>query len=314
MPLLTRKKTILLKQETSVGSDASPTGGANAIQVRELEITPLESDVVERQLIKAHLGNFEQLLANQRALVSFTVELSASGNAGVPPQYGPALEACAMGVTNVGSTSDTYAPISDPSSMKSCTIYVNVDGVNHALTGCRGTFSINCELNEIPTISFEMTGKYNNPADVSTPTCTYQKQADPLLFKNGNTSSFQFYGYAGALQNWSFEMGNEVIYRELVGGTKSIDIVDRKPAGSMTIEAVAMGGSGHNFFADAVGTSTGTNKWIHGTTSGNKIEVSCPTSDIGAPSYTSSDNVEMLELPFVAVPSSGNDELSIKFF
>ena len=39
-----------------------------------------------------------------------------------------------------------------------------------------------------------------------------------------------------------------------------------------------------------------------------------PTSDIGAPSYTSSDNVEMLELPFVAVPSSGNDELSIKFF
>ena len=159
-----------------------------------------------------------------------------------------------------------------------------------------------------------MTGKYNNPADVSTPTCVYQKQAAPLLWKNGNTSSFQFYGYAGALQSWELDMANEVIYRELVGGTKTIDIVDRKPAGSMTIEAVAMGGSGHNFFADAVGTSTGTNKWIHGTTSGNKIEVSCPTSDIGAPSYTSSDNVEMLELPFVAVPSSGNDELSIKFF
>ncbi len=314
MPLLARKKTILLKQESTVGTDASPTGGANAIKVRELEINPLESDTVERELITPYLGNFETLLANQRASVSFVCELSASGTAGTSPQYGPALEACSMAVTTAAGTSNTYAPISDPSSMKSCTIYVNVDGVNHALTGCRGTFSVSAEVNSVPTITFEMTGKYNNPADVTVPTCTFQNQADVLLFKNGNTSSFQFYGYAGSLQYWEFEMNNEVIYRELVGGTKSIDIVDRKPSGSMTIEAVAMGGSGHNFFSDAVGSSTGTNKWTHGVTSGNKIEVSCPTSDIGAPSYTTTDNIEMLELPFVAVPNSGNDELSIKFF
>jgi hypothetical protein len=310
--LLSRKKTILVKNESSYATDPTPTGSANAILVRDLEITPLEADTVERELIKAHLGNFEQLLANQRAIVSFTCELVGSGTAGTPPKFGPAIEACAMSVTNVGGTSDTYAPISAASSMKSVTIYVNVDGVNHAVTGCRGTFSINAELNEIPTISFEFTGKYNNPADVTVPTCTYNNQASPLLWKNGNTSSFQFYGYAGAVQNWSLDLANEVTYRELVGGTKEVLISDRKPAGTMTIEAVTM--AGHNFYSDAVGSSTGTNKWIHGTTGGNKVEVSCPYSDVGSPSYTVSDGIQMLELPFVAAPSSGNDEISIKFF
>ena len=315
MALLSRKKTILLKNESSYATDPTPTGSANAILVRELEITPLEADTVERELIRGYLGNYETLLANQRVSVSFTVELVGSGTAGTAPQFGPALEACAMAVTNAAGTSDTYAPISDPSAMKSVTIYVNVDGVNHAVTGCRGTFTVSAELNEIPTISFEFQGRYNNPANVTAPTCTYQKQADPILWKNGNTSSFQFYGFAGALQSWEMDMANEVIYRELVGGTKEVLITDRKPAGSLSIEAVLVSGSGgHNFFTDATGGSTGTNKWIHGTTAGNKVEISCPTSDIGQPSYADSDGIQMLELPFVAVPNSGNDEVSIKFF
>ena len=87
------------------------------------------------------------------------------------------------------------------------------------------TFFFDLDIDsEDPTITFEFTGKYNNPADVTLPSCTYANQADPLLFKNGNTSSFQFYGYAGALQSWELDMANEVIFRELVGGTKSIDV------------------------------------------------------------------------------------------
>ena len=69
-----------------------------------------------------------------------------------------------------------------------------------------------------------------------------------------------------------------------------------------------------NFFTDATSGNTGTNKLTHGTVAGNKVEISCPTSDVGAPSYTDTDGIQMLELPYVAVPNSGNDEVSIKFF
>ena len=311
MPKLTRKRTILLKTESSYGSDPSPTGSANAVLVRELNIEPIQSDEVESTTIRAYLGNYDVLLANQRVNVTFDVEMAGSGTAGTEPHYSPALKACGLAVTTVSSTSNTYAPVS--TSFSSCTIYVNIDGVNHAVTGCRGTFSINCSVNEIPVISFNMTGKYNAPADVSLPTCTYQKQADPLIFKNDNVSNFEIFGSSMALQNWSFDMNNETVYRELIGttATKEVLITDRKPSGTLSIEAPSL--SSKNFFTIATGSSTGTNKFVHGTTAGNKVEVSCPQSDVTTPTYEDSDGIQLLNLPFTATPNSGNDELSLKY-
>ena len=311
MPKLTRKRTILLKTESSYGSDASPTGSANAVLVRDLNIEPIQSDEVERTTIRAYLGNYDVLLANQRVNVTFDVEMAGSGTAGTEPHYSPALKACGLAVTTVSITSNTYAPVS--SSFSSCTIYVNIDGVNHAITGARGTFSIACNVNEIPVISFNLVGKYNAPADVSLPTCTYQKQADPLIFKNDNVSNFEIFGSSMALQNWNFDMNNETVYRELIGSTatKEVLITDRKPSGTLSIEAPSL--SSKNFFTIATGSATGTNKFLHGTTAGNKVEVSCPQTDITTPSYEDSDGVQLLSLPFTAIPSSGNDELSIKY-
>jgi len=309
VPKLTRKRTLLVKTESSYGTDPTPTGGSNAILVRDLNIEPVQSDEVSRDLIRGYLGNYETLLSNTRVNVSCDVEMVGSGAAGTEPAYAPLLKACGLAVTTVSSTSNTYAPVS--ASFGSVTIYTNIDGVRHKVTGCRGTFSINCELNQIPVISFSMTGIYSAPTDTAAPTCTYNA-TKPLLFKTGNTSAFSIFGYAGALQSWSFDMNNETVVRQLVGGTQEVMITDRKPSGSATVEAVAL--SAHNFFTDATGSSTGTNTFLHGDTAGNKITVSVPQTDLGQPTYEDSDGVQMLNLPFVATPTSaGNNELSIAY-
>ena len=298
-----------MKTESSYGTDPTPTGGSNAILVRELNIEPVQSDEVSRDLIRGYLGNYETLLSNTRVNVSCDVEMVGSGAAGTEPAYAPLLKACGLAVTTVSSTSNTYAPVS--ASFGSVTIYTNIDGVRHKVTGCRGTFSINCELNSIPVISFSMTGIYSAPTDTTAPTCTYNA-TKPLLFKTGNTSAFSIFGYSGALQSWSFDMNNETVVRQLVGGTQEVMITDRKPSGSATVEAVAL--SAHNFFTDATGSSTGTNTFLHGDTPGNKITVSVPQTDLGQPTYEDSDGVQMLSLPFVATPTSaGNNELSIAY-
>ena len=297
-----------MKTESSYGTDPTPSG-SNAILVRDLNIEPVQSDEVSRDLIRGYLGNYETLLSNTRVNVSMGVEMVGSGAAGTEPAYAPLLKACGLAVTTVGSTSNTYAPVS--ASFGSVTIYTNIDGVRHKVTGCRGTFSISCELNQIPVISFSMTGIYSAPTDTSAPTCTYNA-TKPLLFKTGNTSAFSIFGYSGALQSWSFDMNNETVVRQLVGGTQEVMITDRKPSGSATVEAVAL--SAHNFFTDATGSSTGTNTFLHGTTAGNKVTISCPQTDLGQPTYEDSDGVQMLSLPFVATPTSaGNNELSIAY-
>jgi len=310
MPKLHRKRSILAKAESSYGSDPTPTGSANYVQVIDLNIEPVVSDEVSRDLIRPYMGNYEVLLANTRVNVTFDVEMSGSGSAGTAPKYGAILKACGLSETISGGNTVTYAPVTTPSD--SVTLFVNYDGVRHKVTGCRGTFSMSCEVNNIPRISFSLTGIFNAPTDTALPTVTVSNQASPLIFKNGSTSSFAIYGFAAALQSWNLDFNNEVVYRELVGGTKEVLITDRRPSGTAVVEAVAL--SGHNFFTDATGTSTGTNTWLHGTVAGNKVTVSCPQSDLGQPTYEESDGITMLSLPFYATPTaSANNEFSLVY-
>ena len=311
MPLLSRKRLLLAKLETTPGTDPTPVVGSDAILVRNIEVTPLEVETVNRELIRPFLGQADQLLAQQRVLINFEVELAGSGSAGTAPAYGPLLQACRCTETVVSSTSVTYAPNSD-ATPKSVTIYFNNDGVLHKATGCRGTFTLNAEVGAIPFISFEMTGVFNAPSDVSISAPTYANQAAPLVFKNGNSSSFQVFSYSGAVQSLSFELGNEVIYRELVGGTKSIDVVNRAPSGECVIEATTI--ATKDFFTAATGSSTGNLTFQHGSTAGNIATFTAAQIDLGGPSYSDQDGIQMLTLPYIATPTSaGNNEFSLVY-
>ena len=306
---LTRKRLIRVKKESTYGTDATPVG-TDALLVRNLEITPVEADVVSRDLIRNYLGNSPQLLANTRVSITFQVELAASGTAGTAPRYGSILQACGMSETIVATTSVTYAPVS--SAFSSASIYFDNDGIRHILTGCRGSFTLTGEVGQIPTIDFTMVGCYNAPTDTAAPSTTFSAQASPLIFKQGNTSAFSFFSYAGCLQSVSFDMANETVYRELVGCTKEVLITNRAPSGTVMIEAPAL--ATKDFFALSQTETTGNLTFLHGTTAGNRVTFTASQCDVGNPSYADQDGVQMLNIPYVAVPSTaGNDELALAF-
>ena len=385
MVLLTRKRLILAKTEATYGTDSSPAG-TDAILVKELEITPIEADVVSRDLIRPYLGNSDQLLANTRVSITFQVELAGSGTAATAPRFSSLLKACGMAETTtaaaitgtaqagsagsitlaaaasatddiyngmiititggtgsggvgvitdyVGSTkvatvqkstatftpgaSSTYSiaanvgykPVS--ASFDSASIYFNNDGVLHIITGARGTFVLNAEVGEIPTIEFTMLGIYNAPTDTAAPATTYTNQATPLIFKAGNTTAFSILGYSGCLMSLELDMANETVYRELVGCDKSVIITNRAVEGTCMIEAPTI--AQKDFFTIANDDTTGILTMLHGTTAGNRVTLLAPKVDIGNPSYEDSDGIQMLSLPFAAIPTSaGNDEVLLTF-
>ena len=308
--VLTRRRLILAKIESIYGTDPTPTGSADAILVRNLEIQPLVAETVNRDLVRPYMGQADQLLAQVRVEVSFEVELAGSGTAGTAPAYGPVLRSCGLSETVVGGTSVTYAP--ESSGFESVTIYYHEDGIRHKVTGCRGTFELNGEVGQIPVIAFTMTGIYNAPTDETLPTPTYANQADPLIFKQGNTTSFDMFSYSGCMQSYNFTMANEVIYRELVGCTKEVLITNRAPSGTVVIEAPTI--AAKDFFTVATGTSTGSIDFQHGQTAGNIVAVTTAQSDLGNLTYSDQDGIQMLNVPFIAVPTSaGNDELSLAY-
>jgi hypothetical protein len=310
MALLSRKRLIIAKVESSYGTDSAPTG-SDALLVRNLEVTPLNAETVSRDLIKPYYGNSEQLLSRTSSALSFEVELAGSGTAGTAPKYDAVLQACALAPTVVATTSATYNPVS--SAIKSCTIWVNVDGVLHKFVGCRGTMSISGALGAIPTLKFDLTSIYNEPTDAAALTPTYTAQATPLIFRQTNTSAFSFFSStAFCLQSFEFNLANETVYRELIGCTKEVLITDRKPAGSVMIEAPTM--ATRNFFNTATADTTGNLSLLHGTAAGNKVTFTAGQVDITAPTYSEQDGIVMMNVPYVAIPTSaGNNEFSLAF-
>jgi hypothetical protein len=216
-----------------------------------------------------------------------------------------------MSETIVATTSVTYAPVS--ASFGSCTIYYNVDGVLHKVTGARGTFTINGAVGEIPTIDFTFTGIYNTPTDTALPSVTYGDQATPVVFKNGNTTGFELLSYAGCLQSVSFDVGNTLVYRDLINCTKQVLLTDRASTGSVTIEAPTI--AAKNYFTAALTDGTlGNLLFQHGQTAGNIIDFASTRVDIGDVSYSDQDGIHMLNIPYTCVPSTaGNDEFSLVY-
>ena len=308
MALLLRKRLILIETESTYGTDPTPDG-ADAVLVRDLNITPQQSDTVSRDLIRPYLGASEILLANTRVECTFSVELAGSGTAGTAPQYGKALQACGLSETVVAATSVTYAPVS--SNFDSVTIHYNIDGVRHKVTGARGTFTLNANVGEIPTIDFTFTGIYNAPDDSALPTATYANQATPLVFKNGNTDTFSLLSYSGCLQSVSMDLGNSIVYRELIGCDKEVLITDRSANGTVVVEAPTI--AQKDYFAAALTDGTlGNLTFQHGTAAGNIVDFSSTRVDIGDVSYSDQDGIAMLNMPYTAIPSTaGNDEFSL---
>jgi len=313
MAKLARVRSILAKIESVYGTDPTPTGSADAIQISQLEISPAESEVLSRDLVRSYLGNSPQLIANTRVVVSFTVEYSGSGTAGTAPKYDPILRACGLNDSTVEDTSVTYAPVS--TDFESCTIHYDTDGIRHIVTGCRGTFTISLNANQIPVFNFTMTGQYNAPTDTASPTLTFNNQATPQIFNDTNTTGFTIFSETGlALQSAEIDMGNNVVYRELVNSTKEVLITDRAATANFVIEAPTL--AVHDFFADAVAGTSGNLSIVHGDTAGNIITLTSPTAglSLGNPTYSEDQGLVMLNLPTTMVPSSsGNDEIQIAF-
>ena len=309
MALLTRKRVILIEAESSYGTDPG-MATSTVVLVRDLSITPQSSDVVNRDVVRPFLGASEQLLANTRVECTFSVELAGSGTAGAAPRYGDALKACGFSESIVSNTSVTYAPVS--SSFSSITIHYNIDGVRHIVSGCRGSFSINASVGEIPTIDFNFTGVYATPTDSALPTVSYGNQATPLIFKNGNTTNFQLYSFAGALQSLTLDVGNTLVYRELVGGTKEVLLTDRAATGSVTMEAPTLAQKDY-FSAALIDYTLGNLQVTHGTQAGNIVRFTSSKVDIGDVNYGEADGVTMLEIPYTLVPSTSGDEMSLVY-
>ncbi len=308
MTMLTRKRTLLAKIETAYGTDPTPTGAANAVQIRNLNISPQETETEKRNLVRPFLGNSEEIPVAIHVVVDFEVELAGAGAAGTAPAYGPLLRACAFAETISAGVSVIYAPVS--AAFESVTLYFNVDGVLHKLTGARGTVSFDLSAKKIPVMKFKFTGLYSPVADAAAPALTLTAWKKPVPVNGVNTTGLTLHGYAGIiLSQLTLDMANNVAFESLVG-VEEVNITDRAPAGSIAMRAVSV--ATKDWWTAIKDATTGALSVTHGTVAGNKVKFDAPAVQLTKPQYQDMNGNQMLQAGMVLVPgASGNDELTI---
>lgn len=301
-----RNQIILAKIETTYGTDATPTGAANAIKAVNIQPEPILGTEVSRDLMLPYLGHQGMVLSGTYGRLKFEVEVSGAGAAGTVPAFGPLLRGCGMAEVVTAGQDVKYNFISQ--SEESLSIYFNEDGIKHVLLGARGSWTLQGAPNAICRFVFTFTGLLGTITDAAAPAVTLTGWKNPVPVNKLNTT-VNLHGYTGACESFSFDTGIQIAPRLLIN-SESIEISDRKVTGQAVVEAAPL--ATIDWFNRALNATDGTLAVQHGIVAGNIVQFNAPVVQVGRPSYGATNGIRNFSVPLMLKPSAaGNDELQI---
>lgn len=305
MPKFMNKLAVLAKIEATQGIEAAPIA-ADAIQLSDVNITPLEGDTVENNIIRPYFGNSGSTLVSQYSKITFKVPAAGVAVAGAMPGYAALLRACGMAMTTVAGTSVRFDPVTN--NMESLTLYANIDGVLQKMLGTVGTVKLTTDAKSIPQWEFDMTGSFALPTDTGMPTVNYAAFVGPLGVNKANTTLL-LDGLALAVSNFNFDIGNTVVKRDLINVDTQL-VTNRASQASVTFEAHSM--AFKNWITAARTSANVPLVLTHGLGATNSVQLNALRAQVGKPTYSEQDGIQMMTLPLMLIPSSaGNDEFSV---
>jgi hypothetical protein len=210
-----------------------------------------------------------------------------------------------------------YQPISTFGNGSSCTLVAVKDQNVHRIEGFRGSPALNSPLNSYGTFTITGIGKYVTPTAKSSESFTYGNQAEPVPVTPRHTKALRFQGYGPCTEGFTFDWGLTTSFRSLINCEPNARITDRpNPNGTLTIENPPV--ATKNYFtaaADNSGASDGPFVVQQGTAATESSIFFCPKAAIsGDLSFSDSDGIDMLQIPFTALPKTQNDETRLIFF
>ena len=305
-PKFIKKMAVLVAIEATVGTIVVPVA-ADAIEVSDVTLTPIEGDEVDQGVIRPYFGASETTMVTLYRKIAFSVGFAGVAAAGDLPGWSTLLRACAASVTNTPATSTVFAPVTD--GIESVTIYAVVDKLLYKMAGARANAKAMVDAKQIPKWQFEFTGAFFPVEDVaSMPAVSYAKFLRPLGVNKLNTT-LSLDGYNAAASSFQFDFGNQVVKQDLMG-VDTTEITGRVSTGTVTFR----------------NTSVATKNWIemartsakvplllkHGQAAINTVSIAAPLAQIGKPTFGEQDGIQMITVPLRFIPSdAGNDEWSI---
>jgi hypothetical protein len=300
-----KSKTLLAKIETAYGVDSAPTGAANAILALNVTFSPMEGQDVVRNTERPTLGADPTVPAGLYAKLSFEVDLVGSGTLGTAPAWGPLLRACAAAQVITAGTKVEYTPVTD--NHESVSIYFQIDSTRHILLGAKGNAIPALNAQGLPVIKFDFTGLFATPTEQTKPTVDFTAWQAAAIASKTNTPTFTIGGIPFVLRSFSFDLGNAVEPRMLIG-TESILITDKNESLDVSVEAVPV--TTYNPYTVAQAQTLQAIQLIHGTVAARRVQLDIPNAQQARLTGLDTGNQNIVEWPlkFTPLPGAGNDQ------
>lgn len=305
------QKVILLKKETTYGTDAAPTTAANAALTRNFQApNPIQVDQLERNLDLPTKGRRKTAPTNRRTTFSYELELAGSGSAGTAAAWMEHLEACGMAApTLTASTRAEQKFAAEGAALSAVTAHHWLSEQRVRALGARGTFGMNFTAGQYPFLTFNMTGMLPpSPAvDAVAPSGTpsFTRWKDPVEVNTANTD-FLLDGHALDLQAFTAEANAEIAAVNLVGANY-VQRGNHALTGRIRGRAPTIAAKNHFTMLD-----TGAEvpvQLIHGTVAGNIVQVDATYLQILEISRSEERDELFLDISFGLNIRSGTDDL-----
>lgn len=313
---LNRASALLAKIETVVGTDAVPTGGANAMLPGNIDVRPLVANNVNRERIRSFIGGNPALVGPKYKEISFDVEAVGSGSAGVAPAWGCLARACAMAETVIASTRVDYTPITD--SQESVSIYAWKDGVRHVLLGAKGEWGLKLKAGEIPMWTFRFMGLDGGETAVANPSVTLTGWRVPQVVQDAFTADLVSGGSVASTgapaitggtaivsDGLELQSGHDVSFTPLIG-LETIDVTGRDVTGSTRLDDTAAGEITRMGLLRA--NTLAALSMLHGTVTGDKFLAHLASVQFSEMAYDEVNGKLLQRYSLRGVPVNGNDE------
>lgn len=304
---------IFRKKEATYGTDAAPTGAANAALTRNFTAKPVVVDRVARNLDRPVRGRRKDAPSNARQTFGYELEMAGSGAAGTAPAWMEDLEACGMAapvVTAGSSAVQRFAPIG--AALSALTAYHWHGNQRRVGLGARGTFSLDVTAGSVPFWKLQYTALLPATADFGVSDAapgaiTLDQWKDPVEVNTANTD-FLLDGYAANLRSLTLDANADVKPRNLVGANY-ISRGNHEMSGRLLIEAPLV--ATKNYLRTLFNGAEVPMQLIHGVTPGGIVQLDAAHVQLTDIELQEEDDVLMFACSVGLNVGTTNDDLVI---
>jgi hypothetical protein len=295
---------LLVKIETTSGTDSVPTGSANAVQV--VGAPTITVDYLEQGL-RGDVVNGVLIAADRAAAAgrfvkidNINLEVRGSGTAGTASEADALLRAAGFSVTNSAGVSNLYTTLD--TAMETVTAYAYAAGKLFKLVGGVATFELSGEATKRGMLKFSLMGRLAaDPTEAALPALTLSSVIPPL-FHSVSTSIGSWTSASGEpMQLLSVDIkGNETIAAlpsaGATDGHAGYLLSDRKMSQSMKIRTPALASFDPFALSKADGSTMPNTAHTYGTVAGNRLAVTTGKWSLVAPKIGTQDSVFTYDL------------------